>query len=315
MPKDTRTLTEGAVLAALTVLIATIYLYIPLPLLVAVPLPLLILTYRHGMQAAIPVAFVAALLAGLVSHLIQGVILVLSMGALGLTLGEGLRQRFKPVNIVLLGTVIMVIVSVATFFVTLWLTGINTLETMVTSFTESLAQVQKLYSGMGVETNGMLPTPEQYGELIRLIFPAAVVLSSGMMAYLTYWLGGMVLGKLGSPVPAFPPFKEWIFPKWLGWVTAGLMLASSLTAQSGITLVAAALSNLVFIAFFLLTAEGLALAWSFISQLTVGRGFKALLLIMVFFMASPFLVWLGFADNFADFRNLRRGPDESHFKG
>ncbi|MBO8125602.1 MAG: DUF2232 domain-containing protein, partial [Firmicutes bacterium] len=200
MSKDTRALTEGAVLAALTVLIATIYLYLPLPLLVAVPVPLLVLTYRHGMHTAIGVAFAAALLAGIVSHLVQGVILVLSMGALGLTIGEGLRQNFKPVRIVAFGTVVMLIVTVATFFLTLWITGINSLETMVDSFTESFSMVQNFYQKMGGQSPGVVPSPEEYGKLLRMIFPAGMLLSSAVMSYLAYWLGGLVLAKLGSPV-------------------------------------------------------------------------------------------------------------------
>lgn len=314
MSKDTRTLTEGAVLAALTVLIATIYIYIPLPLLVAVPLPLLILTYRHGMRAAIPVAFVAALLAGLVSHFVQGVILVLTMGALGLTLGEGLRQKFKPVSIVLMGTAVMFIVSVATFYLTLWITGINSLEMLVKSFTQSLTQVQSLYQRIGVDPAVTPYTPEEYGNMIRMIFPATLLMSSAVLSCLTYWLGGLVLGKLGSSIPAFPRFKDWIFPKWLGFSILILLLASPILNQQ-LPLAASIVANLVLIGSFLLVVEGLALTWSLITRLTVGKGVKVLLLVVVFFMAAPLLIWVGFADNFADFRSLRRTPGESYFKG
>ena len=314
MSRDTRTLTEGAVLAALTVLIATLYLYLPLPLLVAVPLPLLILTYRHGMQAAIPVAFVAALLAGLISHFVQGVILVLAMGALGLTLGEGLRQKFQPVSIVLMGTVIMLIVSVAPFNLTFWIIGINSLEMLAQSFTQSLTQVQSFYQRMGVDPAAIPITPEEYGDLIRMIFPATLLMSSAVLSCLTYWLGGLVLGKLGSSVPPFPRFRDWVFPKWLGFGTLILLLARSVLDQYLPPAVPIA-TNFFLIGTFLLVIEGLALTWSLITRLAVGKGVKVLLLILVFFMAAPLLIWVGFADNFADFRNLRRISDEGHFKG
>ncbi len=311
MNKDTKTLTEGAVLAALTVLISTLYLYLPLPLLVAIPVPLLVLTYRHGIGSAIPVAFVAALLAGLFSHLVQGVVLVLSMGALGLALGEGLRQGFGPIRTLFWGTLVMTIVSVATFFITLWITGINSLETMVKSITESFTMVTELYQNMGLNTEAMPMSAEQFGQMVRLIFPATMVVSSATIACLSYWLGGMVLGKLGSPIARLPKLAAWIFPRWLGFGTLGLMLALLAPVPPWLNVI---ITNLYYIGFLLLALEGLALAWHLISKLTVGKVVKVVLLVFLFLLAPWLLVWVGFADNFADYRGLRRGRDESYFK-
>ncbi|MBO8126637.1 MAG: DUF2232 domain-containing protein [Firmicutes bacterium] len=135
------------------------------------------------------------------------------------------------------------------------------------------------------------------------------------MPYLAYWLGGLVLAKLGSPVPSFPPFRDWIFPKWVSYALLLLMLGGPLVAQASPVL-EAVFTNLLFVGFFALSVEGLALAWSVIDiKLQAGTGVKVLILVVVFFIASPFLAWLGFADNLVDFRHLRRGTDEGHFKG
>lgn len=311
MNKDTKTLTEGAVLAALTVLISTLYLYLPLPLLVAIPVPLLVLTYRHGISSAIPVAFVAALLAGLFSHLVQGVVLVLSMGALGLALGEALRQGFGPIRTLFWGTLVMTIVSIATFLITLWITGINSLDTMVKSVTESYTTVTELYQKMGLGTEALPMTAEQFGQMVRLIFPATLVVSSATIAGLSYWLGGMVLAKLGSPVPRLPKLTAWIFPRWLGFSTLGLMLVLLLPLPVWLSVV---VTNLYYVGILLLALEGLALAWHLISRLTVGKTVKVILLVLLFLLLPWLLVWGGFADNLADYRGLRRGRDESHLE-
>src|SRR5690606_15574682 len=112
-----------------------------------------------------------------------------------------------------------------------------------------------------------------------------------------------VLGKLGSPIARFPKFAEWIFPRWLGLGTLGVMLVSMISVPPWLSLI---ITNLFYVGSLLLALEGLALAWYLISKLTAGNVVKVVLLMFLFLTASWLLIWVGFADNFADYRGLRR---------
>ena len=65
-PNSTRSLTEGAMLAAITVLLSLLGAYFLPYLFFITPVPLIILVYRHGMRPGILVAVTSALLGGIV---------------------------------------------------------------------------------------------------------------------------------------------------------------------------------------------------------------------------------------------------------
>ena len=85
----TRSLTEGAMLGALTVLLTLLGEYLSIPALI-VPVPLILLVYRQGFRWGIVTSVVSALVTGLVTgHVFAGLSIII-WGFVGVALGHGL---------------------------------------------------------------------------------------------------------------------------------------------------------------------------------------------------------------------------------
>ena len=73
----TRSLTEGAMLGAITVLLAILGEYIGVPSII-VPIPLMLLVYRQGFQYGILAAIAAALISSFVAgHVFSGLSIII----------------------------------------------------------------------------------------------------------------------------------------------------------------------------------------------------------------------------------------------
>ena len=73
MPRryDTRSITEGAMLAAITVVLSFLGAYVFPYIFFIVPVPLIILVYRHGLRLGILVTVVSASFAGILTRIIS----------------------------------------------------------------------------------------------------------------------------------------------------------------------------------------------------------------------------------------------------
>src|SRR5690554_5184671 len=90
----TRSLTEGAMLGALTVLLTLLGEYLGVPALI-VPVPLTLLVYRQGFRWGIITAVVAALVTGMVAgHVFAGLSIII-WGFVGVAVGMALREKFS----------------------------------------------------------------------------------------------------------------------------------------------------------------------------------------------------------------------------
>ena len=100
----TRSITEGAMLAAITVLLTVIGEYVGLPALI-IPVPLTLLVFRHSYRLGISMSVASAVVASLISgHVLSGVTIVI-WGFLGIALGMALREQFSFAKTIAVGVV------------------------------------------------------------------------------------------------------------------------------------------------------------------------------------------------------------------
>ena len=312
-PNSTRSLTEGAMLAAITVLLSLLGAYFLPYLFFITPVPLIILVYRHGMRPGILVAVTSALLGGIVLSTLPTMVFLLILGLVGLAMGGALREGFSPGKIMFIGSATSIAALVLMIIVTSFLLNYNVLEHTLELMERSLNQSMRIYDRLGVETNPLF-NENVLGELVRMLrlaFPAAILTTAIVVTFVNYWLAHLILRRLGVKLPWLRPFRLWRFPWYLAWgyiLGQGLPLLTRGATDGNIWFTVGLNLQIIFNYVFLL--QGLAILWYFLDKANVA---KALRWLIVFFMFNPLfmtlIVWAGVLDTWFDFRKLgQEGP-------
>lgn len=213
----TASLTEGALLAALTALVALLVALLGSPGLVAAPLPLFVLTYRRGVRTAVLSAVVAGLALSPFFGFPQGLLFVAAFAPVGVVQGWVARRGGGEVagRAVLAGAAVGVAVTVLSLAVSRFVIGIDPLEAVVEAQVKGAEAAADLSRRLGAppqQIQQMEQLAKQMPELVRTILPAAVALGVLVWAYAAYALGRHVMRRLGTELPGFAPILTWRLP-------------------------------------------------------------------------------------------------------
>jgi len=303
-------LTEGALLTAITVLMALVGAYLIPYIIFLIPVPLTIIVYRHGLRLGISVATSSALLAGIVVHLLSVLVWLLVMGLVGIALGEAFREKFGAVKILSIGSIVSAGALLLMFLISYALFGINLVDVFEKMMTESMDQVIAIYKELGRsqdELSIMREKLEQYFRLIRVVMPGTLVITAVMLTLVNYWLARLILERLeGKAVVAwFPEFKTWRVPWYWAWgyiLGTGLLLAYSLTGQRILMVIGFNLEVLFSYVFFI---QGVAIGWFFLDKHKVHKTWRTIAVVFVLLTRSLFLIvtWMGVLDTWFDLRD------------
>lgn len=229
----TRGLTEGAVLAALTVIVGAVGLIAPFVAVLLAPLPIMLLVIRWGLRIAVLASVVATLL------LLQffGPLGALSSAALfaplGLTMGWGVRRGLAAPLTILAGAAGFFSSTIATVAVVRAVLHQDLIEQVIRS------QVLAMQTSLSVWQRLRVPS-QKLDELrtaisvmpqfLHTALPAVLALGTLLWAYLCYTVARAVLRRVGHELPAVPPLLAWrihpLLVSALLWITAGLSFLS-----------------------------------------------------------------------------------------
>lgn len=304
-----RRLTEGGLLAAVTVVLGWLSLYVPYLVLV-LPAPMALLVYRHGVPSAASAWVVAAILSGVLLGGIGAVLLLIPSGLTGLTLGMALHAGWAPGRVLgaaVVGALMAILLTLVLSFV---LTGVSP--------SQQIQQLFQIYEeGMqgGLAVSRWLGMPEEQLQaaqaqlqatlqLMRLLLPAVLVGSAVVSALVNHWVARLVLVRLGERIPWFEPFARWrSTPLAAALVAAGLLVGLFGGAHPWAGTVSA---NLSFAGGAVALVQGLALLWYWFDRAGLSRGLRILLVIVLlwFPVANIALVIAGLVDPWFNFRRL-----------
>jgi len=306
---QTRAVTEGAMLSAVTVILALLGLYFSFAYLI-IPVPLSILVYRHGLRSGIIVSLVSAILCTLVlNSLFVGLELVI-VGIMGVAIGLALKEKFGFGQLFIVGVISSVIATVLKFIAYATIAGFNVLDELTKTLELSAEQALNVWQSLGV-TEELL---QQYSQLLsslpdlfRVLLPFMIVLVGIIQAFAVLFVIRVILKRLGEQIPWVPPFVEWRLPWYFVWgFILALIFAFINFYYPSYILQAASLNlNVFFIyAFFV---QGLAIVWHWMDNLSLP---KILRFIFVFLVLFSGWIWVtlialaGLLDTWIDFRKL-----------
>lgn len=312
----TRSLTEGAMLGAITVLVAILGEYIGIPSVI-VPIPLMLLVYRQGFQYGILAAVTAALISSLVAgHVFSGLTIII-WGFVGVAVGMALREKFSFPKLMVVGIASNLVVIGLNFLLYSLIIGGNILSDMLAMFSEAIDQAIQMSESMGV-TGQVL---QQYEALqsfvptaLRVGLPSMLLVYAVSMSYINLAIGRAILKRLGdTSTPWIVPFTKWRIPGYFGLLFAfGLIV----TTMSQIVEIPPWLQflglNSFFISFYSYLVAGISLAWYYFQKKNVPTIFRVLLLMLLFTtqLLLLLLIFLTVADGVFDFRRLNAPEDE-----
>jgi uncharacterized protein YybS (DUF2232 family) len=308
--KNTRYLTEGAVLLALFAVLLLISLYIPLigaisSFLLAVPF--LIFTARHGWKQAVLFFIGSLFLTGLF-----GTIMLLPMtfafGSSGIVIGQLYKQQKNRYVILLGGTVVFSVNVVLIFVITSVFANINMLNELQIALDQSLNTSQEMLRSLGQSPNEQ--AVKQFEAALRTIpylLPSILVMSGFVLAFITQWIAAPILRKIRYKVEKFPPLREFRLPKSILWYYLLVMILSFFKMEQGSFLYIAVL-NLATILQLLIVAQGYSLIFYYFHKKSFGKWLSILVVIIT--LSQPFLLQfiriLGIIDLGFDLRDQRR---------
>lgn len=307
-PLQTRSLTEGAMLAAITVVLTLLGVYFFGYLLFITPVPIAVLVYRHGLRSGILVSITAALVSGIFGSMITTVVFLVVFGLVGVAIGEALREGFSAGKVMVIGTVVSLGAFLLLALVAFFVFNANLVEDTFRMLEESFERTFSVYDRMGVDPSQVLGgfSLQKFLHTMKMVLPSALLMSAVVLSFANFALTRLVLRRVGAgEIQWFTPFQNWRGPWYLSWgyiAAKGLLLYIQLTGNEsvlGLALNLEVMFNYVFL------IQGLAIAWFFFERWGLSKPIRILL---VFFALNPsfslFIILLGVLDTWLDFRRL-----------
>lgn len=313
----TRSLTEGAMLGAITVLLAILGEYIGVPSII-VPIPLMLLVYRQGFQYGILAAIAAALISSFVAgHVFSGLSIII-WGFVGVALGLALREKFSFGRLMVVGVLSNLVVFGLNFLLYSLIIGGNMLTDLLTMMNEALQQAADMSQSLGVTGEAL----QQYEALqaflpvvLRTGLPSLLLVYSVSMSYINLVIGRAVLKRLGdSTMPEVTPFSRWRIPGFFGLIFAFGLIVTTMAQMAELPGWVEFLGlNSFLISFYSYLVAGVSLAWYYFQKKNIPTFLRVLFVLMLFSMplVLMILIVLTVADGVFDFRKLNASEDKN----
>lgn len=308
---DIRPLVEGALLAAIAVVLIMLGMYVPVLGAVVVflwPVPVVVIYLRRGIRIALMTVAVAGLALATLFGPLQALLTVVSFGTLGLAFGYGIRRNMGGPATLLLGTVSVLASLMLSVVLSSAILNINIFETFIEGMEQSTKMAGDLYSrmGLGEEATRALESFQATIPAVRLLLPGIMIAAALINSTLNYQVTRGVLRRLGHDTPALPAFAYWRLPSGvlIGFAAVlGLVLVTQYYAlPQAIERIA---TNLLFVMGLAFSIHGLALLYWFMSRWELAKWFRVTACaFIVLSPVFPLMQWAGVIDVIIDLRAM-----------
>ncbi|KUP09989.1 hypothetical protein Q73_00145 [Bacillus coahuilensis m2-6] len=217
--KSTKALTEGAMMAAFTVVLLVMAVFIPVIAGIGslfIPLPALIFSSRYSLRHSISFLFVTLILSFMVGNLI-GLGIAISFVPLGILLGYSIQKGRSKISMLISSTLLSLVVYVGQFIISIAFLNFDVTGIVQTTKAQMETFVTQL-TNAGVEfPEGTMDQLINMVDLFVIMIPAYMVMMALATAFLALWINIPIAKRFGVEAPKFPPFKDWMLPRSLIW--------------------------------------------------------------------------------------------------
>jgi uncharacterized protein YybS (DUF2232 family) len=314
----TKSIVEGAFLAAITAVIFIISIYIPLlGTLVSFlcPLPIIILCLRHSLKFAIISTFISGILVSILAGPWQGIMVLLGFGILGLTLGFVIKKDLSLTDIIMVGSVASLISKGLILLIGFWFLDINPVLFDVEEIDRVITQSLNFYNSMGLspeQFSSMKESLTQTINIIRIAFPGMIILASIFDTIINYWVARLVLKRFGYKLSTFTSFSKWRASKSFFWSYFLGVILIFLGAKYNLPLLSKIGVNIQLFFSVVFLIYGLSLTGFILERFKIKNFLKWVIYILVCFqpILSQIATWAAMLDIWIDFRKLITAKEE-----
>jgi len=214
----TSTMVQAAIFAALAIVFNMVFYYIPVLAIfinLVLPLPIAICGMRCGLRWSIMSLIVATALVGMLINPMHALFFIGVYGIMGVVLGECMHRRYLPGKLILVSSVGAFVGFAINLALAFTVMGINPIETMFSSLDKALPEMERSMASFGMTPEQAARAKEDFAgtlDIVKIILPGAFVLMAPIVAFINYWLGRKILGRLGEKFPPIPDFTEFNVP-------------------------------------------------------------------------------------------------------
>lgn len=309
---DTKAMVEGALLAAISVILSLFTLYFPILgsfTSLFLPVPLVILGLRHGLGTSVLSTVVASLVVGMISGPIQGITILLGFGLIGVSMGWALRRNLGITKTMVVGSIASLLSKVALILLTMLVMGINPLQEELLAMRESMEYITGLYGRMGMDPNTLQDLNQSLStmlDLLAMTFPALLILAAVMDTFLCYIMAKFVLARLGQRIEDFTPFYLWRLPDYIIPAALSGVLLGLLEPYWPAKVLSTLSANLIVMSVFAFWVQGFSLLSFFLNKYKVAKPMRIFIVFLAFFnpLFSQIIAIGGAAEIVFNFRRI-----------
>lgn len=304
--KQTRVLTEAAIVLAIYSILLVIAMYLPLIGLVAMfflASPFIIFLLRNGIRAFFPM-FLASFFISLFLGPLIALPLTFVFGIAGLVMGYFYHKKDSMLAIVG-GTIAYLVTTVVNYIVSIAFFEFDIFKELIEEFKTSINDTVQLFSSFGQDMpEETIQQLNQFVDLFGYLLPTIFVFSSFVMAILTHVLNRPLLNRLKLEVQSLKPFREWRLPKSIIWYYLAAIILSFMNMTEGSFLHIASL-NIIFTLQLLLLLQGFSFIFYYqhVKQLTKALSILAVVISLIIPYLTEFIRILGIIDLGFDLRD------------
>lgn len=228
----TRSIAEGALMAVITAILASIGTFIPFASIITyliVAVPIIVLIVRNNVTIGFLASIVAAFLIAIFVGPLAATFFYIQFMGIALVYGAMIKRNFGAGKILLAGTIVSVVSTIILFSLALFVAQIS-LEDQKQAIYDSVDYSIEFY-----KETGMIENFKKQGlsednirqlltETIDLFFralPAILIMAGLIAAFTNFLIARLALKRLGVNPPNLPAFAEWRLPWYMIW---GLIL-------------------------------------------------------------------------------------------
>lgn len=309
-------LTESGILAALSVVLGLMAVYLPILGVIAVmvwALPLLIVTVRHGLKYGIAAAVAAMAVLSLFAGPPLAFRLFLVFAPTGVVLGQAIRSGCSGTRTFFYGLAASIGGKLLGFALIFFLMGIDPWQAQLDGLKEAFDATTEMYTAMGVDPQELAKSQSAIDGAIATVAQLAplIVLIMGLFdTFVLYFVGTRVLRRLGHALPqALPPFSEWYMPRAFLYLFVLSLVAMYWGESHTIPLLKQLGINANMIAMMAGLVQGLALLHVLMKSYNVRTFLRAFIYLFVCLngLLLQVVAFTGLVDMFVDYRKRFSG--------
>lgn len=292
MNKNLRAMIEGALTAAIYIMLLLLLLYTPLSIFsfVLIPTPFTIYAARNPWRYSILVGLLS-LMVMIPFGLIWALPFLLYGCLVGFVLGYSFSKKHPAIQTGIFGFLATLVFFLLSLLFSALIFNVNLVDENVKMSEEMFRQSEMI---LGDSVQNALPPDfiEMFAAQMKDRFTALIIIYSFILAFLNYLIGYGLLKRLGYPVSSSPPLSELGFPKSVLFYYLAAIILSFIPTFIETAWIRITLYNILSVLEMVLLIQGVLFLFFIAKYKKVGKWLPILAVVLLFIPIFQYILRL-----------------------